>query len=198
MVNAACGGATIANVTTTGQYVEPPQAAQLSSGLRLVFVMIGGNDIGFGTLSGCIIIQTQCEQTSIPAASLQLVQQLGPKLEAAYAAIEAAAPHARVVVTLYPPLLPQDPNADLSHCPEINPAELRLGDQIQVALNRTIADRAHAHGFRVVDPGLLFAGHSVCAGTRSFFYRPPMPGTYHPNFAGRLVLAAADAAAVRT
>jgi hypothetical protein len=193
----ACGGATTVNITTTGQYGEPPQASQMTADLRLVYVMIGGNDIGFGRVAGCFI-QLDCSQTPLPAATLQLVQQLGPRLDAAYAAIRAGAPDARVVVTLYPSLLPRDPGADLSRCPEINPAEVRLGNQIQDGLNQMISDRARAHGFAVADPRPGFAGHDVCAGWRTFFYRPGTPGTYHPNLTGRVVMAAFDALAVPT
>lgn len=195
--NVACGGATTVNITTTGQYGEPPQASQITADLRLIYVMIGGNDIGFGRVAGCFI-QLDCDQTPVPAATLQLVQQLGSRLDAAYAAIRASAPNARVVVTLYPSLLPPDPSVDLTRCPEINPAEVRLGNQIQERLNQTISDRARAHGFAVADPRPGFAGHDVCAGRQTFFYRPGTPGTYHPNLAGRVVMAAFEAFATRT
>jgi lysophospholipase L1-like esterase len=194
VANVACGGATTVNITTIGQYGEPPQASQISADLRLVYVMIGGNDIGFGRVAGCFI-QLDCDQTPVPAATLQLVQQLGSRLDAAYAAIRAGAPNARVVVTLYPSLLPRDPGGNLSRCPEINPAEVRLGNQILDRLNQTISDRARAHGFAVADPRPGFAGHDVCAGRQTFFYRPGTPGTYHPNLTGRVVMAAFDALA---
>ena len=194
VADVACGGATTVNITTTGQYGEPPQANQVTADLRLVYVMIGGNDIGFGRVAGCFI-QLDCDQTPVPAATLQLVQQLGSRLDATYAAIRAGAPNARVVVTLYPSLLPRDPSADLSGCPEINPAEVLLGNQIQDRLNQTIIDRARAHGFAVADPRPGFAGHDVCAGRQTFFYRPGTPGTYHPNLTGRAVMAAFNALA---
>jgi lysophospholipase L1-like esterase len=195
--NVACGGATTVNITTTGQYGEPPQASQMTADLRLVYVMIGGNDIGFGAVAACFIA-LDCDQTPVPAATLQRVQQLGSRLDAAYAAIRARAPNARVVVTLYPSLLPRDPTADLSRCPEINPAEVRLGNQIQEGLNQTISDRARAHDFAVADPRPGFVGHDVCAGRQTFFYRPGTPGTYHPNLTGRAVMAAFDALADST
>src|SRR3954447_15095555 len=110
VADVACGGATTANITTTGQYGEPPQASQLTADLRLVYVMIGGNDIGFGRVAGCFI-QLDCDQTPVPAATLQLIRQLGARLDAAYAAVRTGAPNARVIVTLYPPLLPRDPSA---------------------------------------------------------------------------------------
>jgi lysophospholipase L1-like esterase len=195
--NVACGGATTVNITTTGQYGEPPQASQLTADLRLVYVMIGGNDIGFGAVAACFIA-LDCDRTPVPAATLRRVQQLGSRLDAAYAAIRARAPNARVVVTLYPSLLPRDPSADLSGCPEINPAEVRLGNQIQDGLNQTISDRARAHDFAVADPRPGFAGHDVCAGRQTYFYRPGTPGTYHPNLTGRVVMAAFDALATPT
>ncbi len=196
VVDAACSGATTANVTSIGQYGEPPQADQLSPAIRRVYLMIGGNDIGFGTLLGCFLL-TDCSQTPVPAISLQLIGQLGSRLDAAYGVIRAKAPEAGVVVPLYPRLLPQGSNPDLSRCPELNQREVALGNQIEAAANQVIADRARAHGFRVANPAVAFQGHDVCA-AQPFFYRPgtvPAAATYHPNILGRADLAAVMAVA---
>jgi hypothetical protein len=199
VADASCSGATTTNITTTGQYGEPPQAAQLDSSLRLAYVVIGGNDIRFGTLAGCFI-QTDCDRTPIPAASLQLISQLGPQLDAAYDAVRAHAPNARVVVGLYPRLVPPVGAPVGPNCPELNTAEIALANQIQTALNGVIAARAHAHGFRVADAAPAFVGHDVCS-TSSFFYQPSVTGppaaTFHPTLPGRVAMAVAAAVASR-
>lgn len=190
--NVACSGATTDNITTTGQYGEPPQASQISPTTSTVYLMIGGNDVGFGTLAGCFI-QTDCDQTPIPALTSQAISVLGPKLDAAYNAIHAAAPTAKVVVTLYPRLLPDSAATAGPNCPELNAAEITEGNQIQTALNTTIANRAQAHHFAVVDPGLFVKGHDVCS-TDPYFYRPgtvPQAATYHPNLKGRAAMMSA-------
>ncbi len=191
-VDASCSGATTTNVTTTGQYGEPPQAEQLDPGLGLVYVIIGGNDINFGTLSACFI-QTDCDKTPIPAASMQLISVLAPKLDAAYNAVRAHAPAARVIVELYPRLLPAVGAPVGPFCPEFDTAEIALGNQVQTQLNAVIAERARAHGFRVADPAPFFVRHDLCS-TSSFFYQPgavPPAATFHPNLSGRVGLAIA-------
>lgn len=193
-VNASCSGATTQNITKTGQYGELAQAWQLNAGLKTVFVSIGGNDVGFGTIVGCVI-QTDCDQTTVPAQTLQAIDQLGPKLDKAYFAIRMIAPRAKVVVNLYPPIAPKTRGASDAYCPEINDAELALANQIQDRLNQTITQHARQFGFLVADASALFARHSVCTNV-SWFYQPgtvPQAATWHPNALGRAGLAAIDA-----
>jgi len=194
-VNAACSGATTRNITTDWRYDELPQARQLNPKLKYIFLSIGGNDVGFGQIVGCVI-QKECDQTSVPAQTLQQIQQLGPKLDAAYLAIRVLAPRATIFVNLYPTLLPAARDSTTLYCSEINDAELALGNQIQTALNQTIAMHARLFGFTVVDASAQFARHNVCT-NRSWFYQPGGAETWHPNALGRAALSAADAVAVQ-
>ncbi len=192
----ACSGAVTRDIWATPKYDEPPQATRLTARHRLVFVTVGGNDVGFGSLVGCYIT-TACERTPLPAQSLQQIAGLGPSLDAAYDAVRAGAPDARVVVGLYPPLLPPAGAERGPSCPYINDEEHALGVQIQAALNAKITERATAHGFRVADPAWGFAGHDMCS-LKPFFYLPatvPLDATLHPNLPGRAVMAASLAAA---
>ncbi len=194
--NVACSGATTFNITTTGQYGEPSQASQIA-GAKHVVVMIGGNDIGFGNLVGCFL-QFDCDQTPLPAGTIAFINaQLGALLDAAYSSIDAAAaPNAKITVTLYPPLLPPNGAAVGPNCPQFNPTEIVLGNAVTDALNGVIADRARAHGFGVANPAPLFRGHDVCS-TSPFFYLPsptvPQAAWYHPDFFGRAALGAVTA-----
>jgi hypothetical protein len=194
VANAACNGATTANLYASGQYGEPPQADQLAEqpDVRKYIVIVGGNDIGFADLFGCFVIEA-CENTPLPAQALAAAQNLQPALSKAYRALQQAAPHAHGVVVLYAPVLPPD-GSSLAGCPYIDTAELAWGNKIEAALNHTIAATAKADGLTVVDPSRLFAGHSLCAGRASWFYSPAQAGGGHPDLRGRGALAAAIAA----
>src|SRR3954469_4529470 len=47
LIDATCSGPTPANVVTTPQSGQPPQADQVTAGTRLVTVTIGGNDVDY-------------------------------------------------------------------------------------------------------------------------------------------------------
>jgi len=132
---------------------------------------------------------------AVPDGTRVLLAELPPKLDQAYAAIHAATPNATHTVVLYPPLLPPPPQAgqtsDLSRCPELNPREVIIGNELFGRLNTIITQRARAHHIQVIDPAPAFKGHDVCA-AQPFFYRPgtvPPTATYHPNLSGRAVIA---------
>lgn len=193
-VDASCSGATTDNLIDVGQYNEPPQISRLRPDVDRLYAMIGGNDIGFGPLLGCFL-QTDCDLTTVPADSIGKLQELEPKLDRVFTAIRAKAPRARVVVQLYPGLLPDIPSKSTG-CSWLNENELGLGNYIQQQLNRIIWKQARAHGFWVVIP-MAFGGHSLCAGSKSWFYQPgtvPQAAAAHPNLAGRRALAAYFAA----
>lgn len=117
VVNAACNGATTANLYAASQYGEPPQADQLAEhpAVKKYIVIVGGNDIGFAELFQCFVVQA-CENTALPAQALAAAQNLGPALSKAYSALKKAAPKAHGVVVLYPPLLPPN-GSSLTGCP---------------------------------------------------------------------------------
>ena len=54
LTNAACAGATTANMLTTGQYGEPAQLNRLTADTKLVTMTIGGNDADIMWVVGCI------------------------------------------------------------------------------------------------------------------------------------------------
>ena len=105
----ACSGAKIANLTTTGQNGEQPQIAQMTPNSQLVTVTIGGNDAGFaGVLTTCLLLglTTGCESTYNSNNSSNnlytIIDRLRPQLAAAYKAMKAAAPNAKIVAVTYP------------------------------------------------------------------------------------------------
>jgi lysophospholipase L1-like esterase len=195
-VDASCSGAVTNNITDNDQWNEPPQAEQLKGkNLKRVYVMIGGNDVGFGDLAACFI-GADCDKTTQPDASLELIRTtLGDRLDEAYSAIATAVdkksqPDVKIIVILYPRILPPTADdLDPNRCPYINEGEVAAGNRIQTALNNTIRNHARKHGFVVVDPALAFRGHDVCSAV-PYFYVYPHPATFHPNLAGRAAMAA--------
>lgn len=192
-INIACSGATTSMVTTTGQNGEPAQVPQLTPNLQLVYLSVGANDVDFGQLAGCFVV-TNCESTPVPAATLALIGVLGPKLDTTYDAVRAKAPHARVVVSLYPPVLPADGSPVGPNCPELDPAEISIGNSFLQQLNDLITQHARAHGFGVIHLAPWFAGHDVCS-IDPWFLQPdaahPAAG-FHPNQRGQIIIALAD------
>lgn len=187
VANTACSGATIDSFMTNGQYNEPAQVTRIPQGLRLYLLMIGGNDIGYGTVAGCIL-QADCTRTDIPAQSMRLIAGLGPRLDAVYAAVRKAAPTATIVVLLYPLILPRPDAKPGPLCPYLQPGEAKIGYDLTTQLNAVIKDRAKAHGIVAADPQPLYNGRDVCSLT-TFFYPPGLGATFHPNVLGRTAFA---------
>ncbi|MDQ3887318.1 MAG: SGNH/GDSL hydrolase family protein [Actinomycetota bacterium] len=194
VVDAACSGATTQNIVSAERFGEPPQVNRLNAAVKQTYLMIGGNDIGFGTLVGCVL-QSNCDQTPIPDGARLLLTQLPSKLDQAYAAVQAATPNATHTVVLYPPLLPPTPPAghttDLSRCPELNPKELVISNELFSQLNNVITQQARARHFQVINLEPAFRGHDVCSAA-PFFYRPNTASpsaTYHPALPGRVAIA---------
>ncbi|HSE60925.1 MAG TPA: SGNH/GDSL hydrolase family protein [Candidatus Saccharimonadales bacterium] len=188
--NTACSGATIDTFMATGQYNEPAQITRIPTGLDVYFLSLGGNDVGYGTVAGCIL-RTNCTKTAIPSQSMQLIAGLGPRLDTVYAAIRAKVPNGRVIVQLYPLILPL-PNAKPGPlCPYLQPGEAKIGYDLTTQLNAVIKARAQAHGFVVANPVQRFVGHDVCSLT-SYFYYPGLGASFHPNVLGRFALGWTD------
>jgi lysophospholipase L1-like esterase len=161
--NGTCAGAA-ATVVPGGAVDVPEQIAglgalgKLGAGTKLVTLSVGGNDAGFSTVAGACSVQPleACARAlQLSAAAAQTT--VGPKLEAVYAQLRAAAPNAVVVVTGYPHLFSPE-----SSGPAPFPAAAQqLFNDATDTLNAVIASRAAAAGFTYVDVVDEFAGHGV-------------------------------------
>src|SRR5690606_30469124 len=89
----------------------PPQFAALTADTDLVTLSIGGNDIGFGAMAGCVM-QTPRTATGAPCRDrlehsvTAALDELGGRLGEVYRGIRERSPGARVVTTAYMPLVP--------------------------------------------------------------------------------------------
>lgn len=194
--NVACGGAVVADFTTPSRRGEPPQISGIADADVIAFTM-GGNDVG-----GPNGVLDSSRSSASMAGFAAAVAVLAPRLVAAYADVQRAAPAAEVFVLGYPDIVP--------HTQEALEACLGAGAQGLDAdlihrsvglLNAAIADAAASAAAVFVDTTPSFAGHEMC--TAEPYANAPGDrasawpgGALHPNELGHLALAADLVAAI--
>ncbi len=203
----ACSGATLTDLmagrTGSGQPERRvSQLARISGNPTVVTVTIGGNDLGFrSVIENCIA--SDCIATYHRRSGDVLdarIDDLARRLPAAYRAIRAAAPHARVFVIDYPRLFPGG-TANCAALHRITPAE---GDFLNGKIERAdiaILDAARAAGVTGIDVSTaLHGGELTCSGTQYLNRASPqlelLSASFHPNAAGQERLARAVATAL--
>ncbi|MEU2117378.1 SGNH/GDSL hydrolase family protein [Streptomyces sp. NPDC016459] len=202
-----CGGATTVHMTSAQNASAPPQLDALSVDTDLVTLTIGGNDVGFAniivrcvTLGAFNLGGSPCKTSYTWTGTDQLattINATAPKIAATLDGIRQRAPQARILVTGYPAILPDNG----TNCPWV--ATIAKGDapwlrDTHKRLNTMIATQAAAHGAVYVDTYTKSIGHDICkpAGTR---WMEPLitnaAAPFHPNAAGERAMADAVLAA---
>lgn len=162
----ACSGATVANLTTTGQNGEKPQIDQMYSGSQLVTVTIGGNDIGFaGVLTNCLTNPTTNCITEYNADDdnnlYAAIDALKPELVAAYQAMQAAAPDAKIVAVTYPLIF--QPGTTCAGILNLPVPDVDFLNDVGAYLDDVIMDAAQEAGIYSMDERYAFLGHALCS-----------------------------------
>lgn len=173
--NASCQSATTTDVVAT-------QLSTLNRGTTLVTLTVGGNDLGVvGVAAACVPDSASIAcQTALATALFQLNSgALAINLATSYAAVVAAAPNARVLVTGYPYLFDAALNA--------NPA-IAVVNGATATLNATILGVVGAGNF--VDVSAAFAAHGIGSAV-PWIVLPAEPDAFHPNALGYAAYAAA-------
>ena len=190
----ACSGASIANLTTASAALAPDDVGQLARlaalpGTTHVLVTLGGNDAGFAdVVARCVIgscvTAAQARTAALPA--------LGARLTAAYRAIAAAAPGARVIVVDYPEIIPSTPPRGL-RCLWLADREVPALLALLRGLDATIASAAQAAGVEHVATGDPLDGHELCTPSSWVFpivFSLSNTQQAHPRPPGQAALAA--------
>ncbi|GAA4590365.1 lysophospholipase L1-like esterase [Actinoplanes octamycinicus] len=171
----ACSGAVTDDVVSK-------QVPAMASGADLISITIGGNDAGFApTVLTCLTSSDATCITKVNAGKSYVANTLPGKLDAAYNAIRAKAPGAKVVVLSYPNIF--DTASAFCEMSATKRKALNSGAQ---ALDDMIKSRAAAAGFTYADVRDNFAGHGVCASRpylNGLTIIPPQ-NSYHPNSSG--------------
>lgn len=188
----ACSGATVTDVVE-GQVAAVDPAADL------VTVMVGGNDLGFASVIGsCVLDSAPCSRLDAQVESD--LAKLGPVLEAAYRAVRAHAPRARVLVVGYPQIVADPATANIDACPvvaapllarRISADDARWLREKGVRLSTVIKDAAKAADATYVDVAGDFSGHEACAADPwlTGVVLPNLTASFHPTVAGQAEVA---------
>ncbi|WP_260609687.1 SGNH/GDSL hydrolase family protein [Streptomyces sp. WAC06614] len=211
-----CGAAKLAHLTEPQRYpvlgqVNAAQFDALTPGTRLVTMTLGGNDMGEGLLGMGEIVVT-CVTVAVvhpfgsPCRSAygdsldRRIEAAGPRLAAALQEIHRRSPRARVVVTGYPAILPENPGDCLFRQPVTRSDAAYLRDVIK-RLNAEIADRARANGATYADVHTPTLGHDICQAPAQRWIEGVLPHqpamSVHPNARGEQVMAEAVLASLR-
>jgi len=201
---AAQEGSTLTFVPCTGALIDDVVSAtgQLESvdpASDLVTVGVGGNDVGFATVVGNCVIDTEpCSR--LDAEVETTLAGLGARLEDAYRRIRVRAPGARLLVVGYPQVVADPARVDLDTCPGV--ATILPGRRITAddarwlrekggRLSDVINRAAKAAGASYVDTSADFAGHEACAPDPwlTGVVLNDLRGSFHPTVAGQTELA---------
>ncbi|MBV6703388.1 SGNH/GDSL hydrolase family protein [Kitasatospora aureofaciens] len=173
----ACSGARTGDVLNN-------QISALNSGTTLVSITIGGNDAGFAsTMQTCVLNSESACLGAVSAGENYAQNTLPGLLDQVYAAIQAKAPNAHVVVLGYPHLYKIGGSCIFG-----------IGDTKRAAINEAadvldgvIAKSAANAGFTFADVRGIFTEHEICGSQDTWLHSTtwPIDESYHPNASGQ-------------
>ncbi|MCB5179790.1 SGNH/GDSL hydrolase family protein [Streptomyces antimicrobicus] len=212
----SCGAAKLDHLTKPQRYpvigeVNAAQLDALTPQTRLVTMTLGGNDLGEGLLGmGEIVVKCVALAAVSPLGApcrhsygdslTARIEATGPRLAAALQEIRRRSPRAKVVVTGYPSILPDNEWDCLFRQPVTVSDAAYLRDVI-ARLNAEIAARARADGATYADVHAATRGHDICQSPSQRWIEGILPHepamSVHPNARGEEVMAEAVLKAVR-
>lgn len=199
----ACTGATMKNLTTKKRYGEKPQIGRIPRDTTLIYLTIGGNDLGFTDIvRECAL--GACTKDSLYVESAYTVLNRGiftGNLVDVLKKIKARAPQARVKLVGYPELFNADRCGPIVWGTSlgITRDEASLLSSLASAVNRAQRSAASKVGAGFISVLAPFEGHGDCTdGDAQWIYSMLegtvdlrkgvwKPATYalHPNAEGR-------------
>ncbi|MEX6463002.1 SGNH/GDSL hydrolase family protein [Dietzia cinnamea] len=198
-IDATCGGARTVDMTAPQIPETPPQFDALTAETDLVTLSIGGNDIGFGDIVGCVMRTARvadgapCRER-LDGVTSDALAGLAGRLDDVYAGIRERSPDARIVTTAYLPLVPELDSCDFVD--RMSPGDVDWTRSVTERINRVVVDAADRAGAAAVLPDDAASRHA-CA---------PVAGRYtdftgietashpmHPTAAGHRAMAEAVA-----
>lgn len=204
LTDVTCGGAVTANMTdpqTTSAGVNAPQFDALSHKTDAVTVTIGGNDIGFGTIVASCISPTNtgtpCQDLYVQGSTDVLrdrIDAAATKINGVLDGIRLRSPHARVVVTGYPDILPGDGTSCWPQMP-YTASDVSYMYGVEQYLNAMLRREARRNGAGYGDAHQASVGYDACKTPAVRFVEPLQPVNpaipVHPNAKGEEAMAKA-------
>lgn len=212
LTDSTCGGAQTRDILTVEQVPgAPPQIQTLDAGTDLVTLSIGGNDVGFGTIVGCITAHLapggpeaprncRAEIGDTVEADIADVFGAGGPVDKVYEQIEKASPGATVIATQYLPLMPASDDDGCPFTMGIGADNLEWAREITAAINSAVDEAAQRNGHISVLP-TSDTDRSGCADVDErwvVFADGSQNNTapFHPTALGQRAMAEAIAAAL--
>lgn len=206
-----CGGAQIPNLAgeqaiATPPGVASPQFAALSAGTDLVTLSIGGNDVGFASIVGCIIKQApfaetpNCEDAIGAGIAADIAETFGEggEVDDVYAAIKTKSPNAKVIATRYMPVMPAA-GISCEFTDDLAPVDVAWAREVTEDINAAVHAAATRNGHTSVLP-MDASDRSACAAPdkrwTSFMGVTDDAAPFHPTALGQQAMAAAITSAL--
>ena len=194
----SCSGATVGHVLRGGQVFLGPQIDAIGPDTQLVTLTAGGNDVGYvGDLTAMAMTRKGgflgwllgfMWDGAKPVAERPF-DALEKDMARTFAEIQRRAPKARIIVVLYPTILPAAGTCaalgiDANQADAMRPVAKRLAD-----VTRTAAAKA---GAVLIDTVALSNGHNACSPVPWVNGASPKNGVaFHPTLAGATAITAA-------
>lgn len=211
-----CGAAKVKHMTEPQGYpvvgqVNAAQFEALRADTGLVTLTIGGNDLGAGDLGMAeLVVKCVALAATNPVGSPcrksygstldDRINTTGPRIADTLQEIHRRSPQAKILVTGYPAVLPENEWDCLFVQPVTVHDAAYLRDTLK-KLNSTIAEQARANGATYVDVYTPTVGHDICQERSERWVegiipsQPTMP--VHPNARGEQAMAEAVIEAAR-
>lgn len=194
-VDATCGGAQTRDMTARQIPDTPPQFDALTPDTDLVTLSIGGNDISFGAIAGCVAstpraaIGAPCRDR-LEQSVTDALNALPASLDAVYSGIVGRSPDARVITTSYMPLVPDHGGCEFVS--RMSPGDVTWTRHVTGRINLIVADAADRADATVVEPSDADERHACApASERYTDFTGAETGSHpmHPTAAGQQAMA---------
>lgn len=192
LTDVSCGGATTDNILDQRQFFTPPQIEAVTEKTRLVTITIGGNDLAY--IGNLIAWSSQNSSENTPfmfrVAGLNKItpesevnrniQGLPNKLDKIIHSIKKRAPHARIILLDYLPVLPEKKSCFQLPLTE---EQLRKSQEIAEILSKITAQAAQKNKVDFIQGSTVSKGHDVCS-AHSWIQPYGSFSSYHPTQLG--------------
>ncbi|WP_314038237.1 SGNH/GDSL hydrolase family protein [Dietzia sp. CH92] len=153
LTDVTCGGAVTSDMFEAQHPGVAPQLEALDEDTDLVTLSIGGNDVGFGSIVGCITggapgSPRDCESELGSTVSGLIADVYGEDgaVDEIYAEIAERSPGATVIATQYLPLMPATDAAGCQFTQFIGTENLEWAREITQAINDAVDEAARRNG----------------------------------------------------
>ena len=198
LTEVSCIGATIDNVATTPQTMNPLQIESVTPDTRLITITIGGNDVNYSSSlvacgrdgvngQSCLAASADAAAPDVDSVAINsLLDQIENKLVAMLGKVQQAAPAARIYLVAYPMVLP-DPAVPCPPDVPMQAADATFLGTVGARLQAAFRSAAATAGVNFVDVYGPSHGHDACAPADQRWVEGQANSAvaaYHPNATG--------------